>query len=506
MGFTPRLLCQWTFPAALILLALLVYSVQLSHDEPILDFISNPGTTPTKDIQSFQTLISSIRNARHQRLKEDKEDKEDKANGKLLHFSVCCITRNENHMKEFLIRNFMAGVEHFYVYDNNHVERGQDRDLRPTLEPFVKAGLVTHIMWPPLNKTSSTGAHSSTGVITETLFSPKEKSKFMDHCLQNFGNSSRWMIRLDTDEHVVVTPSDYTAIGNGGIDHKGNNSLTFGSLPGSELLKSGYSYDDWPLYDYAKKIPSKIGSVLMHWMIMYPNHTILSQPKPLLHAFPNVCIPEHVLTKPLFRPDTALLMHDHWVETLKSGFDQTFACLPGTQPESTNPPLAGAFVVHYYAKSVEEFLVKKEQSLVGYTRALDNMYYKEGETKGAVCDKRPLNYPQSYIDSFDLISEILKPIPNGGVPVNELRGPKPLLYNQHPDYPLYQFLKWTVSERMEWDEESYFALHPNLSDIIEKSKSSQWPYVDALHYFFRAGFWGKNTSCWILPSSSQLCF
>lgn len=448
--------------------------VPVSDAVPAPAPFSRPPVHQASEIDSFFKLVDSIRDARRKEL----------ANSSVKHpygskkymFAVCAIARNEAHLKEFLVRNYMVGVEHFYIYDNNHVELEQDLDITPTLEPFVTAGLVTKLKWPPQ------------GAKEEDLkaFGPVQKAKFMQHCLATFTNDTEWMIRLDTDEHVLVVPPTHELVLSQTEAQNQRPDLPSSAIP-------GYPYEVWPLLHYVAKIPDDVGSLLMPWMITYPNHSILAKPLALLDAFPNVCIPSFRLPKPLFRSDIVIEMHDHWVQKRKDGMKEVTSKRPG---KSQGDPLAGAFVVHYYAKSVQEYLVKKEQSLKGYTRLLNNMYYREYGEQGATCDKLPIHYPPGYKESFHALFDPLKNIPNGGLPASPFHGPKPLRYNEHNDYALYQFLKWAVSERLEWDEEAYFALHSNLTNIIAESRSTKWPYVDGLHHFFRNGFWNKNESCW----------
>jgi len=422
-------------------------------------------------------------------------------------FAVCCITRNELHLKEFLLRNFMAGVEHFYMYDHNHVDEGMDVDIGPVLEPFVKLGIVTRIRWPLKSDDDDSNrktVEEETKANPPQLFGPGQKAKFMEHCLLTYNHTADWLLRIDTDEHVLIVPPDHTLVG-AQQDEEREHTDGYFQRPSHTLESLGYTYDLWPLLEYVKRVPSDVGSLLMQWMIPYPNHTILAlKSKPLLDAFPHVCTPRHDLPKPMFRPEIVVEMHDHWVPKRKNGAKEVSSPWPGAKPTGSNPAHAGALIVHYYAKSVQEFLLKKEQSLFAYPRMLNNMYYKE--YKASPCDKRLINYPDRYADTLHQLMEILKDVPNSGVFKNAFKGPKPLVYGQHPDFALYAFLKWAVSQHMEWDEEAYLRLHPNVPHIMEASNKSPWPYVDGLHYYFRDGFWGGNHTCWKLmdPNNDQL--
>lgn len=47
-------------------------------------------------------------------------------NGKKYRTCMLSVTRNEHHMTEFLLRNLLAGVEHFWLFDDNRVRVAVD--------------------------------------------------------------------------------------------------------------------------------------------------------------------------------------------------------------------------------------------------------------------------------------------------------------------------------------------------------------------------------------------
>jgi len=62
-------------------------------------------------------------------------------------FKKCCITRNDMHLREFVVRNLFAGFGHIVIYDNNQVESGINYDVRGMLAPFVAQGAVPLVSW-----------------------------------------------------------------------------------------------------------------------------------------------------------------------------------------------------------------------------------------------------------------------------------------------------------------------------------------------------------------------
>jgi len=67
--------------------------------------------------------------------------------GKDFRSLICCLTRNDMHLREFVVRNLLAGFGHIVIYDNNQVESGIDYDVRETLAPFTAQGAVTLVPW-----------------------------------------------------------------------------------------------------------------------------------------------------------------------------------------------------------------------------------------------------------------------------------------------------------------------------------------------------------------------
>ena len=59
---------------------------------------------------------------------------------------VCAVTRNEWHLREWLLRTLYVGVSHIVLVDDNHL--GMDRDISELLAPLSSAGLLTHVADP----------------------------------------------------------------------------------------------------------------------------------------------------------------------------------------------------------------------------------------------------------------------------------------------------------------------------------------------------------------------
>ena len=62
------------------------------------------------------------------------------------YLSVCAIYKNEaRYLAEWIEFHLLAGVEHFFLYDNDSTD-----DHREVLAPYMRAGLVTVTDWPGL--------------------------------------------------------------------------------------------------------------------------------------------------------------------------------------------------------------------------------------------------------------------------------------------------------------------------------------------------------------------
>jgi len=62
----------------------------------------------------------------------------------LYDLAVVAIMKNETpYIKEWLDYHLLAGVNHFYIYDNQ-----DDDEQKKIMQPYIDAGLVTHIPYP----------------------------------------------------------------------------------------------------------------------------------------------------------------------------------------------------------------------------------------------------------------------------------------------------------------------------------------------------------------------
>ena len=91
--------------------------------------------------------------------------------------TVCAIFKNESKfLNEWLNYYLLAGVEHFYLYNNF-----SDDNYLELLQPYIDKGLVTLIDWPV----------------------PFGQSAAYQNCIEKYAAEANWIGFLDLDEFVV---------------------------------------------------------------------------------------------------------------------------------------------------------------------------------------------------------------------------------------------------------------------------------------------------------------
>jgi hypothetical protein len=92
------------------------------------------------------------------------------------YLSLCCIIKNERYLEEFINYYRIIGVEHFYIYDND-----SSVPLSNRLNNFYYNRICTVINFP--GKCLQLNAYQ--------------------HCLDNYGNETHWLIVCDGDEYIL---------------------------------------------------------------------------------------------------------------------------------------------------------------------------------------------------------------------------------------------------------------------------------------------------------------
>jgi hypothetical protein len=89
--------------------------------------------------------------------------------------SLCAIIKDERNLEEFIIYNWILGVEHFYIYDN-----GSEYPIRNRLYNYLFTQMCTVIDFPGSN----------------------QQINAYNHCRNNYGHETMWMANIDADEFI----------------------------------------------------------------------------------------------------------------------------------------------------------------------------------------------------------------------------------------------------------------------------------------------------------------
>lgn len=139
-------------------------------------------------------------------------------------------------------------------------------------------------------------------------------------------------------------------------------------------------------------------------------------------------------------------------------------------------------LLHYHEKSVEEWLVKMEQSIAPFKRYLSDY--------AAACQTQlsPTTYDPEYTAVMHDVMRGLretKSVDDGGIFLGSLPElGEEFFMEAEEHYALYRFIKARVAQGVDWDEESYLKQHPELMDEEEKGRHEKADdFVDGLHHF-----------------------
>jgi hypothetical protein len=225
------------------------------------------------------------------------------------------------------------------------------------------------------------------------------------------------------------------------------------------------------------------------WRMMYGEKRVLKPPGLLLDSYKHVC-KIHTLPKMLLRPD----------RSSEEDIPHRTVCQnPGGLMWRTDDPELKAklpqhrlHLVHYYAKSVEEFLVKLDQSIPPFFRYLPDAYDKVRHCP----DFADIGYDPRY---EALVREIMGQFSAGDG--GRFLGPLPEYRHGAIDqHELYLFFRLRVAMRDEWDEVAYLKEYPTIAAAVE---AGTW--ADGLQHFLEEGFMSGAKSCWVRNGSHAFC-
>lgn len=243
---------------------------------------------------------------------------------------ICAVTRNEWHLREWLLRNLYIGVSHIVLVDDNHRPNNhlsKDVDISSVVKPLVDLGLVTHVV--PSQRCSDTCAAQK---------SWDDVHKLTRHCVREHANLTDWLLLADTDEYIYA---EYN-----GVAH---DALSRALI---HLEREGYH------------------GALVPWSMMYGEQlTLESQIDAgggLMRAFPRVLSVAQV-TKPVGMPAYMVFRPPHRFSGCvghskgRCAWRNARFCHDGVC--SIGGGHGRLALLHYFQKTVENFLVKRDISL-----------------------------------------------------------------------------------------------------------------------------------------------
>lgn len=153
--------------------------------------------------------------------------------------SACVIARRSaDIMPEFLVRNYVAGVDHFYIYGDDDDDFEEINRLRHIFS-FL-GHIVTYI---PHGRRAPTDREDPQRYVQMRMYR---------HCLQKYGRRSKWMTFIDTDEFFETNA----------LPHLERNS--------TKRPSRAFLHDILTLYDYLPVLCVRWKSALTNGRILPP--------------------------------------------------------------------------------------------------------------------------------------------------------------------------------------------------------------------------------------------
>ncbi|CAF1444204.1 unnamed protein product [Rotaria sordida] len=342
---------------------------------------------------------------------------------------ICTIARNNPHIAEFLLRNIISGFSHIVVYDNNRILAGYDSNISTVLESFIAAGVVTHVPWQQN---------------TTKLLQFKYQQTQAKECITKYGIHADWVAYIDTDEFFYFEKQNVAA-----------NTL-------NDLL---VELEQHPLC-----------AIGIRWIYMYGEGRMLRPNRTLFESYPRIC--KTGLQKKVLGRASKTVFHIPHGATCKNTSNQIVM----TWARRNNAKIG---LIHYYSRSVEEFLIKVDQGFPPYMVS-PIQYYTY--TEKVVCDIMEFNYSQDYrrifINAYKQLKMLYSLTPIDLLPSSGLN------LNQTSFHALSMHLQYRCAKKQEFDNERYLTINPGAKEAIRNRT-----YTDGLHHFM-ATFSSGAKGCW----------
>lgn len=365
--------------------------------------------------------------------------------GKKMKVVLCTVVRQELNLKEYLVRNYLLGFQHIYVYDNNRIRWKVDYDISEVMAPFVKMGVATHIPY----------AQDKEGAVNET-----EKEFFQSDCYQQNLNKSEWITFLDSDEYIYFT----------------------------QLAEKATIQENniWFLPQYLDTLEPNICQVVVLWSQLHSEYYWMK---------PNITLWE---TYNYFRE-----WHNH-KPIMKVGFldlkshpyhPHDKVCSRGT---AHHPSIDNIVLVHYYKRSMEEWLAKKERSIIPFLIETQP-YYAEPPVESL----RPFPKDPFYEERFYDLMNMLRMVPDEGKLLGEWTFEESQNITLHRDYEYYKFLKDRIRNGEDLDIDFIKRNYYPENQFLENCRKG---LISPMHFWLIKA-WGQNLySCFRTRNQDLNCY
>lgn len=190
------------------------------------------------------SIVSNLKSSRSSNLVADFEFRH--------YLSACVIVRESSDiLGEFLVRNYLAGVDHFFIYGDDS-DPSEVQRLKILFQAFN--GIVTYL------------EHGRQAPSDEEDPENYVQMRMYRHCVQKFGMSSKWVTLIDSDEFFETSSSSF-------FDHSEDRKLHHAFL--HDVLKS---HEMTPV-------------LCVRWKTALTNGRIqpLKQGETIHESFPNTC-------------------------------------------------------------------------------------------------------------------------------------------------------------------------------------------------------------------------
>ncbi|KAJ3146970.1 hypothetical protein HDU86_008332 [Geranomyces michiganensis] len=252
--------------------------------------------------------------------------------------------------------------------------RSRDIDHHETVAPFIRAGMVTHIQTAQSRRAVYT---SDYGDMLENMYD----------CEESYGPTADWLSVSDGDESLV-------------IDFNGSGKFALGKLLDELDARAAAANDG-------------ICQVSFIWQFMFAPPYTFEQKASLLTSYPEICAEaEPVNAKSIFRPAKVISNRgnsQHYFQC-REGSHLT---LGGGRANASSDGLPySARLLHYYARSLQEQVWKKELSVTPMIRSMADLFGKDNSN----CMFEKVHYNQDYLDGFNAAMSL--PIPLYGTVIS----------------------------------------------------------------------------------------